>query len=164
MAHTVDTYLKEHRMTDWMIWLVLAGVVIILEMFTGTFYLLMLGIGLAAAAAVALAGMASPWQFITAAVVGSLATFALRRSRFGKRPGPDAARDPNVNLDIGQAITIDNWNTVQGASTARAIYRGAAWDVDLAAGEIAQPGIFIIREVRGNRFIVSNKPGHRGHS
>ncbi|MDB5838072.1 MAG: NfeD family protein, partial [Herminiimonas sp.] len=56
------------------------------------------------------------------------------------------------------------WNTVQGASTARAIYRGAAWDVDLAAGEIAQPGIFIIREVRGNRFIVSNKPGHRGHS
>ncbi|MDB5842075.1 MAG: NfeD family protein, partial [Herminiimonas sp.] len=56
-------------MTDWMIWLVLAGVVIILEMFTGTFYLLMLGIGLAAAAAVALAGMASPWQFITAAVV-----------------------------------------------------------------------------------------------
>jgi membrane protein implicated in regulation of membrane protease activity len=151
-------------MTDWMIWLALAGVVIVLEMFTGTFYLLMLGIGLTAGALVALAGAAIPWQFATAALVGLFATLALRRSRFGTMHGPEAARDPNVNLDIGQEITVASWTTVQGASTARAVYRGALWDVDLAPGDIAQPGIFIIREVKGNRFIVASKSGRPGHT
>ncbi|MFS2021308.1 NfeD family protein, partial [Massilia sp. CT11-108] len=37
-------------MAEWMGWLVAAGVLVILELFTGTFYLLMIAIGLAAAA------------------------------------------------------------------------------------------------------------------
>jgi hypothetical protein len=40
---------------------------------------------------------------------------------------------------------------------ARVMYRGAMWDVELEAGAAAQPGSFIIREVRGNRLIVANK-------
>jgi membrane protein implicated in regulation of membrane protease activity len=144
-------------MTDWMLWLTLAGVVIILEMFTGTFYLFMLGIGMAAAAMAALAGVATPWQFATAASVSMIATLALRRSRFGRMHRPDAARDPNVNLDIGQEIVIEDWQTVQGESTARAAYRGALWDVELAPGAMPVPGIFVIREIKGNRFLVTNK-------
>ncbi|MGH8809870.1 MAG: NfeD family protein, partial [Noviherbaspirillum sp.] len=35
-------------MADWMIWFSLAGILVISEMFSGTFYLLMIGIGLAA--------------------------------------------------------------------------------------------------------------------
>src|SRR5471032_42773 len=37
-------------MADWMHWLIAAGVVVILELFTGTFYLLMIAIGIAAGA------------------------------------------------------------------------------------------------------------------
>jgi membrane protein implicated in regulation of membrane protease activity len=147
-------------MAQWVIWLLLAGAMVILEMFTGTFYLLMLGIGLAAGGLAALAGAAFPWQFMAAAVVGALAILALHHSRLG-RTHIDTARDPNVNLDIGQTIEVDHWHTIDGGiSTARVMHRGAQWDVQLAPGGIAQPGLFIIREVRGSRFIVVNRHPH----
>jgi membrane protein implicated in regulation of membrane protease activity len=66
-------------MADWMGWLVAAGVLVILELFTGTFYLLMIAIGLAAGAIVALAGPGVPAQAIVAAIVGVLATGLLHR-------------------------------------------------------------------------------------
>jgi hypothetical protein len=37
---------------------------------------------------------------------------------------------------------------------ARVMYRGAMWDVELAPGQAAAPGVFTIREVRGSRLIV----------
>jgi hypothetical protein len=46
----------KRKMSDWMIWFMFAGVLVILEIATGTFYLLMLGIGLAAAGLAALGG------------------------------------------------------------------------------------------------------------
>jgi membrane protein implicated in regulation of membrane protease activity len=141
-------------MTHWMQWLVLAGVVIVIEMFTGTFYLLMLGIGLLAAALAAYSGASLEWQIATAAVVATAATLALRNRRGAGKTFISAANDPNVNLDIGQSVTIGAWRTVQGRSTARVMYRGAQWDIDLAPGQPALPGLFVIREVRGNRFIV----------
>jgi membrane protein implicated in regulation of membrane protease activity len=138
-------------------WFVLSGAVVILEMFTGTFYLLMIGIGLAAGGLAALAGISSALQFIVAAVVGILATFMLRHSRFGKFDTTDATRDRNVNLDIGETVTVSEWKRNDGGSTtARVMYRGAMWDVELDAGATAQPGSFIIREMRGNRLIVAN--------
>src|SRR5437870_3369569 len=96
-------------MTDWITWLVLAGVVVILELFTGTFYLLMIAIGLAAGGLVALGGASSTVQFIVAAVVGVASTLVLRRSKLGKFNKTDAASDPNVNLDIGQTLVIEEW-------------------------------------------------------
>lgn len=149
-------------MADWIVWLVMAGVVVICELFTGTFYLLMIGIGLAAGGLTALAGFGLELQFVFAAVVGIIATYALRRSRYGKPHKIDSARDPNVNLDIGQSLQIKEWNTNEGApSTARVMYRGAMWDVELAHGGTAQPGSFIIKEIRSSRLIVANH--HSNH-
>jgi len=71
-------------MMDWAIWFVLAGLVIVAELFTGTFYLLMIAIGLIAGGAVALLGGSLEWQLLAAAAVGFIATGLLRRSRFGK--------------------------------------------------------------------------------
>jgi membrane protein implicated in regulation of membrane protease activity len=141
----------------WIIWIVLAGIVVVLEMFTGTFYLLMVGIGLAAGALAAFAGAGGTLQFILAAVVGIVATYALRRGKFGKASRFDAARDPNVNLDIGQTLMVGEWHHF-GAEryTARASYRGAMWDVELQQGGVAQPGVFVIREVKGSRLVVAN--------
>jgi membrane protein implicated in regulation of membrane protease activity len=140
-------------MTDWMMWSVMAGVAVIFEMFTGTFYLLMIAVGFAAGGVAAWLGFPNAAQLITAGVVGIVAVYALRRSRFGKRlePGVEPGRDPNVNLDIGQSLTIDQWH--HGA--ARVMYRGAMWDVNIAEGEESLPGSYVIREVRGNRLIVS---------
>lgn len=144
-------------MSDWMIWFMFAGLLVILEMATGTFYLLMLGIGLGAGGLAALAGASMQWQILVAAVVGSFVMLVLRKSRFGKLGKTEAARDPNVNLDVGERIAIQEWSSIaDGSCTARTRYRGADWDVELAPGSVARAGAFVIREVRGNRLIVAN--------
>jgi membrane protein implicated in regulation of membrane protease activity len=140
-------------MADWIIWFVVAGALVILEMFTGTFYLLMIAIGLAAGGVAALAGATGAVQLVVGALVGTAATVGLHRSRFGKMNRTEASRDVNVNLDIGETVAVTEWKD----GSARVMYRGAMWDVDLEAGAAAQPGSFIIREVRGNRLIVTNK-------
>lgn len=138
-------------MADWMIWWLAAGLLVILELFIGTFYLLMMAIGVAAGGVAALAGAGAPLQTLLAAVVGVLATLLLRRSRYGKRSRQDAARDPNVNQDIGQRVVVAYW--VDGA--ARVMYRGALWDVLLAPGHVPIGGTFIVVEVQGSRLIVA---------
>ncbi len=144
-------------MTDWMIWFAVACALVILEMATGTFYLLMIAIGVAAGGIVALSGASGTWQCIIAAAIAAIATFALRRSRFGRSENLDASRDPGVNLDIGQTLEVDEWRHVAGASsTARVMYRGALWDVELAGGGTAVPGVFRIQEIQGNRLLVIN--------
>lgn len=145
-------------MADWITWLVAAGSMLILEMFSGTFYLLMISIGLAAGGIAALSGADSALQYIVAALVGMIATVSLRRSKIGKNQVADAARDPNVNLDIGQIIDVNEWKTSAGhQSSARVMYRGAMWDVELAPGAQAQAGAFTISEIQGSRLIVTNR-------
>jgi len=139
-------------MADWSYWLAAAGLTVILELFSGTFYLLMIAIGLAAGSAAALLGFGEAVQLLVAALVGAGATVALRRSRYGKQQERvDAGRDPNVNLDIGQTVHVPEWQD----NAARVMYRGALWDVELAPGVNATPGQFTIREVRGSRLIVA---------
>lgn len=138
-------------MADWSFWLVAAGATAILELFTGTFYLLMIAIGLMAGTLAALAGAGMPVQTLVAAAVGLVATGVLRRSKFGRPTRTDTARDPNVNLDIGQTINVPQWQD----GTARVMYRGALWDVELAPGAQEAPGQYTIREVRGSRLIVA---------
>jgi membrane protein implicated in regulation of membrane protease activity len=132
-----------------MIWLALAGVLVILEMFSGTFYLLMIALGMVAGATAAWLSLAAELQVLLAALVGAAATAALRRRRPRKS---DAARDPNINLDIGQNLHVAHWHD----GTARVMYRGALWDVELGGGAIPEAGDFRIVEVQGNRLIVAN--------
>ncbi|GGC02937.1 hypothetical protein GCM10007205_10170 [Oxalicibacterium flavum] len=144
-------------MSDWMIWFIVACVLVGLEMASGTFYLLMIAIGAAAGGVAALLGFDAMTQTVLAAVTAALATFGLRRSRFARPNAVDASRDPNVNLDVGQTLEVGNWHVVPGApATARARYRGALWDVELAEGGNPVEGAFVIREARGNRLIVTN--------
>ena len=143
-------------MAEWMGWLVAAGVLVILELFTGTFYLLMIAIGLAVGGVVALAGAGGPVQTIAAAAIGVLATALLHRSRFGRPAKHDASRDRNVNMDIGQRVTVPGWDN----GRARVMYRGALWDVELGQGATPQAGEFRIVEVLGSRLVVANAASH----
>lgn len=143
-------------MENWIIWFGVAGLLVVLEIFTGTFYLLMIALGIAAGGVAALAGLAFSLQFVIAAVVGVVATDLLRRSRLGKIHDSDASRDSNVNLDIGQKLEILHWNESAGRTMARVMYRGAMWDVELDQGATAQAGTYVIREMRGSCLIVMN--------
>ena len=139
-------------MSDWSMWFGVAGLIVILELVSGTFYLLMVAVGVAAGGLAAWLGGGFSLQLLAAAVVGVLAVAALHRSKFGYRARHvNAARDPGVNLDIGQTIQVPEWQD----GVARVMYRGALWDVELAPGGTPSPGQFTIREVRGSRLIVA---------
>jgi membrane protein implicated in regulation of membrane protease activity len=141
-------------MEAWTWWLVLAGVVVICELFTGTFYLLMFALGLASAAVVSVFTNSVQVQMLIAAVIGSTATLALHNSKYGWKERSDAARDPNVNIDIGQQLTVDEWKDQgHGVSVARVKYRGAMWDVELRHAS-GSSGLFVIEAVEGSRLIV----------
>lgn len=139
-------------MTDWMMWLALAGVLVVIELFTGTFYILMIAIGATAGVVAALGGASGAAQIVVAAVVGVLATGVLHKSRLGAPSRKNAERDPDVNLDIGHHVQVPGWDN----GRARVVYRGAPWDVELHPGAREEAGEFRIIEVSGNRLIVSN--------
>ncbi|MBC3916057.1 NfeD family protein [Undibacterium sp. CY18W] len=141
-------------MNGWMMWTSLAVILVILELFTGTFYLLMIAVGLLAGAIAAFFEFGGLVQAVIASVVGSVATFALRKSKYGSTERHEASRDPNVNMDIGQSLQVNDWKDQgNGKFVARAMYRGAMWDVELqhSAG---YPGAYMIEEIQGSRLLV----------
>ncbi|VVE28418.1 NfeD-like family protein 1 [Pandoraea morbifera] len=136
------------------LWFGVAGLVVVLELASGTFYLLMVALGMAAGGVAALLRADWPLQWVAAAIVAGVAVWMLRRSRFGRRRiKVDATADPNTILDIGQRLHVDHW---QADGLARAMYRGAEWDVELLPGESPDAGWFVIREVRGSRLYVAH--------
>lgn len=141
-------------MSDWTYWLIGAGILIVAELFIGTFYLLMIAIGLLAGAFVAFLGAGGPLQTLAAALVGIGATMVLRRTRYARHGRFQAANDPSINLDIGQRVQVPQWQERR----ARVMYRGALWDVELRPGAEPETGEFEIVEVQGNRLIVARPP------
>jgi membrane protein implicated in regulation of membrane protease activity len=141
-------------MDDYVFWFVLGSGLVIAELLTGTFYLLVIAVAFAAAGAVALLGGSIIWQLITAAAFSLGGTLWLRQSRFGRRLRDRTSSDQVQNMDVGQTVRVDQWAP---NGTARANYRGATWDVELSAGEVAAPGEFVIRHIHANRLIVAAK-------
>jgi membrane protein implicated in regulation of membrane protease activity len=138
-------------MSSWMWWMVLAFGLLILELLTGTFYLLVIAVALAAGGLADLAGAPFVLQLVVAAVVGFAGALWLRRSRFGRIR---TEGDDLQNLDVGQVVRVDSWGS---GNAARTQYRGAEWDVVLAPGEVPVPGEFEIRAVQGSRLVVARK-------
>jgi len=138
-------------MAESTIWWLLTGTAVAVELVTGTFYLLMLAIGLAAGALAAHAGAPLAAQLIAAALVGGGAVLGWHLKR-GRRPDePAATANRDVNLDIGEVVHIDAWNR---DGTASIKFRGANWTAIPVEGAILVAGPHRVREVVGNRLVV----------
>jgi membrane protein implicated in regulation of membrane protease activity len=137
---------------DWVWWFVLAFLLLVAELLTGTFYLLMIAIALAGAGLASLLGASLSVQLLVAAALGFGGAILLRRLRFGRLENAQA--EPLQNMDVGQTVRVDGWT---GGRTARANYRGAQWDVELAPGEEPQPGEFVIQSIQANRLVVARR-------
>jgi len=140
-------------MSESTIWWLLAGGAIALELVTGTFYLLMLAVGMIAGALAAHLGASVMVQILVSAIVGAVAVAGWHWKR-SKDPKPAAANaNRDVQMDIGETVQVHQWNE---DATASVKYRGAQWTVELAEPEaLPQPGFFKVRQLNGNRLVVS---------
>jgi membrane protein implicated in regulation of membrane protease activity len=140
-------------MSESTIWWLVAGAAVAMELATGTFYLLMLGIGLVAAAISAQLGFDLTAQLLAAAFVGGGAV-ALWHWRNSRAPqAAPAASNRDVHIDIGEPVSVEYWNP---DGTASVKYRGANWTAISAhplAGAQAT-GTFRITELMGNRLVI----------
>lgn len=141
-------------------WWVIAGVLVAVELATGTFYLLMLAVGAMAGALAAHADRPVAQQLAIAAIVGSLCAgswYAKRRRQHKLRPTKSLGiqDDPDLSLDLGQTVMVTAW---QADGTTQVIYRGAPWSARLRhpLNEQAQPepGAYRICAMQGNNLLL----------
>jgi membrane protein implicated in regulation of membrane protease activity len=122
-------------------WLIAGFILIIAELMTGTFYLLVLGIA-------ALVG-AGVWQAIGAAIVAVAGVIWV--NQYKKKMAPKRMQ----GLDFGQPAAFDSWVN-KSAGHARVKYRDALWDAQIAGDASGEPGeIFYITSVDGSTLKVS---------
>ena len=140
------------EMTAPTLWWVLAGLLVVAELLTGTFYLLMLALGSAAGALAAHLGLAGSMQMVVAALVGGGATAIWHFRRASAPRSAPAASNRDVNIDIGETVQVEAWSAQR---LARVPYRGASWEVHhVGPGEPAA-GEHVIVAVHGNRLDVA---------
>ena len=136
-------------MAPYVYWFLLAFGLMALEMMTGTFYLLVLGIALGIGGAAALLGLSMPLQYTLSAVAGIAGIVILRRVRRGMVSGA-----PNQSLDIGQQVQAVTWRE---DGTARAQYRGSAWEAEPEFPEMPRAGPLYIKALRGSTLILTDR-------
>jgi len=134
------------------LWWVAAGIAVAAELATGTFYLLMIALGLAAGAVATHLGFGMTAQVIAAALIGGGATAFWHWRRYNQPQSAPARENRDVNLDIGERVNVTAWAADR---TARVQYRGSAWTARLAPGAAAVPGEHLVSAVEGNWLVLS---------
>jgi membrane protein implicated in regulation of membrane protease activity len=134
-------------------WAILGMGLVIAELLSGTFYLLMLAIAAFGAAAAAYIGQAFPAQCIVAAVLGVAGCYGVHVYRARSAPG----RMPPI--DAGMPASFESWLDAD-SRLARVRYRGASWDARVEGAEAIEPGatVFVV-DTDGNTLkVAKNRP------
>lgn len=138
------------------LWWIAAGALVGIELLTGSFYLLMLALGMAASAIAAHLGLGSTAQWVVAALVGGGAAIVWHLKRPQASPTRHAGNNRDVNLDIGETVQVDRWETHRSTTVK---YRGSAWSAIAAeTGTAPSPGTHRIVEVRGSQLVIEKTP------
>jgi membrane protein implicated in regulation of membrane protease activity len=134
------------------VWWILAGVLVAVELATGSFYLLMLSLGAVAAALAAHAGLGLPVQLLVAALLGGGAVVAWHLKRGGAHDVGDRLARRDVSLDVGETVYVDRW---QPDGSTQVFFRGSTWRaVQHDAAQVPRPGRHLIVALEGNRLML----------
>ncbi|WP_296755361.1 NfeD family protein [Thiobacillus sp.] len=137
-------------MQAYLLWWILAAVLVGVELTSGTFYLLVYGVAAAVAGLAAWLGASLVTQLLTAGMIAALGTLALRHWKRSTAHPESSVQD----MDIGQTVQIESWQGDRG----QVKYRGALWDAEAEAAGVDSTRPLIIRAVRGNTLILGNQP------
>jgi membrane protein implicated in regulation of membrane protease activity len=114
-------------------WAVTGLVLVIAELLTGTFYLLMLGIAAFGAASSAWLGQNFAVQSIVATVIAAAGCYAVHVYREKNR------REQMPSVDSGMPASFEAW--IDAATrVARVRYRGASWEARVEGAGALEPG------------------------
>jgi membrane protein implicated in regulation of membrane protease activity len=131
-------------------WWLATVVLVIAEISTGTFYLLAVAFGFAAAGLAAYLGVAWNGQAVIAAVLCSVSVAVIHRWNKQRVKTEEQA---NFSNDIGQAVRAVSWSDDRHA---RVSYRGAEWDAELAdnvASDISRQ-TWQITKIVGSHLVI----------
>ena len=134
-------------------WAIVALVLVIAELLSGTFYLLMLAVAAFGAAAVAYFGLGFPVQCVVAAVLAAAGCYGVHIYRAKAEPRPMAP------LDAGMPASFEIWLDA-GARLARVRYRGATWDARVEGSDAIEPGatVFVVAADGNTLTVAKNRP------
>jgi membrane protein implicated in regulation of membrane protease activity len=135
-------------MQAYVVWWILAAVLVGVELTSGTFYLLVYGLAAAAAGLAAWLGAGLFVQLLTAGAIATLGTLALQRWKRSTGHPESSVQD----LDIGQTVAVESWQDGRG----QVKYRGALWDAEAEAAGVDSTRPLVIRAVRGNTLVLGN--------
>ncbi|KVW94231.1 NfeD family protein [Thiobacillus denitrificans] len=135
-------------MQAYVVWWILAAVLVGVELTSGTFYLLVYGLAAAAAGGAAWLGAGLFTQLLTAGVIATLGTLALRHWKRSTEH-PESSLQ---NMDIGQTVWVESWQGGRG----QVKYRGALWDAEAESAGVDSTHPLVIRAVKGNTLILGN--------
>jgi membrane protein implicated in regulation of membrane protease activity len=139
-------------MEAYVAWLILGFVLLIIEMTSGTFYLLVLGVASFGAAAAAYLGQHFPVQVIIAAAVSAIGAY-LVHAWHNRNTG-----EKMKSIDAGMPARFESW-TDQATRRARVRYRDASWDARIEGQSDVQPGATVyVRSSDGNTLHVAVQP------
>ncbi|HEX4779669.1 MAG TPA: NfeD family protein [Usitatibacter sp.] len=142
-------------METWLVWAVAGFVLVIAELVSGTFYLLVVGVGAFAGALAAWLGAGLVVQALVSGLVSVVGAWLVHTWHARQ---PVTAQGSNF-LDRGQPVVLEGWAN-ETASIARVKYRGSTWEARLAQpGERPAPGTTLYIEGQdGNTLLVAAAP------
>jgi membrane protein implicated in regulation of membrane protease activity len=138
-------------MEPYLVWMLIGFALVIVELLSGTFYLLMLGIAAFGGAAVAYLGHGFEAQIILAAVIAAAGCYGVHVYRAKN------SKEQMKSVDAGQPANFENW-VDEGGGLARVRYRGASWDAHIeGAGVLEEGALLYVEGLEGHTLKVSRR-------
>lgn len=140
-------------MEPYVIWFIAAGVLVVTELISGTFYLLMIALGAAAGGFSSAAGLPMMGQFLSAATVAVAGILALRQRGWWSHRGGEKS---TIAFDAGQPVEVIERHA---DGSLRVFYRGTHWDAELApeASKSGDALSYVIKTMRGSRLVLTTR-------
>ncbi|MFL6579460.1 MAG: NfeD family protein [Burkholderiales bacterium] len=132
-------------------WLLAGLLLVVVELMTGTFYLLILGLAAGIGSVVAFFGQPFSMQALIAAIsaiIGGILVHQYHRAA-------NASSPKDSDNDIGEPVSIENWISEPGRR-ARVRYRGTTWDAEVIGTERIEADALLYVVARdGSRLKIS---------
>ena len=141
-------------MDNYLVWVLIGFGLVIVELLTGTFYLLVLGIASFGAAAVAFFELSFPLQASTAAILAAAGSWLVHLYRVKN------TQQQMRSMDYAQPVTFEEW-VDQSERMARVRYRGAQWEARIESGADNTGGTTIYADVKsGTQLYILSTSGN----